>query len=142
MFLNSGIQRGFDFSKPESVDISTIQTEFTTNYLSYIALMKGFLPFLQSQKSETALIWYARGPSQGAHRYKVNLRLSTTSGLALVPMVRCPNYCATKAALHMFVLALRKQLEGSNVKVIEIFPPAVQSKVALFSHVAGTNLLS
>ena len=80
--------------------------------------------------------------SQGAQGDKVNLRLSTTSGLALVPMVRCPNYCATKAALHMFVLALRKQLEGSNVKVIEIFPPAVQSKAALLSLVADTNLFS
>ena len=42
----------------------------------------------------------------------------------------------------MFVLALRKQLEGSNVKVIEIFPPAVQSKAALLSLVADTNLFS
>jgi short-subunit dehydrogenase involved in D-alanine esterification of teichoic acids len=42
----------------------------------------------------------------------------TTSGLALIPVPRCPNYCATKAALHQFILALRRQLEGSSVKVI------------------------
>jgi len=53
----------------------------------------------------------------------------TTSGLALVPLPRCPNYCATKAALHQFILALRRQLTGSNVKVVELFPPAVQTEL-------------
>lgn len=54
--------------------------------------------------------------------------ISTSSGLALVPMLRCPNYCATKAALHHFLLALREQLKESRIKVVEILPPAVQSR--------------
>ena len=53
---------------------------------------------------------------------------STTSGLALVPILRCANYCASKAALHHYILCLREQLKDSNVKVVELFPPAVQSK--------------
>ena len=56
--MNSGIQRGLDFSKPESVDMSSIQTEFTTNYLSYLALTKGFLPFLMSKDGESSIILY------------------------------------------------------------------------------------
>ena len=56
MLLNSGIQRGFDFSKPETVDMDVLQEEFTTNYLSYLALTKGFLPFLLGKKEESALI--------------------------------------------------------------------------------------
>lgn len=52
---------------------------------------------------------------------------STTSGLALVPIVRCANYCASKAALHHYILCLREQLRGSSVNVVELFPPAVQS---------------
>lgn len=56
MFLNSGIQRGLDFTKPESIDLSLIELEFRTNYLSYIALTKGFLPFLQQKKEESSLI--------------------------------------------------------------------------------------
>lgn len=56
ILINSGIQRGLDFSKPETVDLDQIQTEFTTNYLSYLALTKGFLPFLQNKSTETALI--------------------------------------------------------------------------------------
>lgn len=110
VFLNSGIQRGFDFSKPESVDLDVINQEFITNYLSYLALTKAFLPFLQAKKTESSLVY-------------------TTSGLALVPIPRCPNYCASKAALHHFILCLRRQLQDSKVKVIEIFPPAVQTEL-------------
>lgn len=109
VFLNSGIQRPLDFGRPESVDIDLVNTEFVTNYLSYLALTKAFLPFLQAKTSPSGLIY-------------------TTSGLALVPITRCPNYCATKAAMHQFILILRKQLSKSQIKVIEIFPPAVQSE--------------
>lgn len=55
-----------------------------------------------------------------------------SSSLSLVPILRCPNYCASKAALHHFVLVLREQLKGSRVKIIEIFPPAVQSNFTVF----------
>ena len=111
IFLNSGIQRGVFFQKPEEVDLAEIQTEFTTNYLSYLALVKAFLPFLKEKKSDSSLIF-------------------TTSGLALAPIPRCPNYCASKAALHHFILVLRTQLAQSapNVLVQELYPPAVQSR--------------
>lgn len=56
VILNSGIQRPVDFSKPETVDISSIQNEFNTNYISYIALTKAFLPFLQAKEEESSLI--------------------------------------------------------------------------------------
>lgn len=56
--------------------------------------------------------------------------LSMSSGLAFVPLIRCPNYCASKAALHHFVLSLRAQLKDSKIKIIEIFPPAVQSALS------------
>lgn len=56
MILNSGIQRGFDFSEPETVDMDLVQKEFNTNYLSYLALTNAFLPFLKSKSEESALI--------------------------------------------------------------------------------------
>ena len=58
VFINSGIQRGLDFSKPDEVDLESIQTEFTTNYLSYLALTKAFLPFLMAKKEESGIILY------------------------------------------------------------------------------------
>ena len=108
--LNAGIQRKTDFSEPDSIDIDVLNLEFTTNYLSQLALTKAFLPFLQSKSTETALVYM-------------------TSGLALVPITRCSNYCASKAALHHFILCLRAQLDKSSIKVIEIFPPAVQTEL-------------
>lgn len=57
---------------------------------------------------------------------------SMSSSLSIVPILRCPNYCASKAALHHFVLVLREQLKGSKIKIIEIFPPAVQSNFTLY----------
>ncbi|KAF4627236.1 hypothetical protein G7Y89_g10920 [Cudoniella acicularis] len=110
ILLNSGIQRKFDFTQPESIDLDLLGTELTTNYLSYVHLFTAFLPFLQKQSHPTCLMF-------------------TTSGLALIPITRCPNYCATKAAMHHMILALREQLSETNVKVIEILPPAVQTEL-------------
>lgn len=56
VFINSGIQRGLDFSKPESVDMSSIETEFVTNYVAVLALTKAFLPFLMSKKEASSII--------------------------------------------------------------------------------------
>ncbi|KAL8662653.1 MAG: hypothetical protein Q9202_004518 [Teloschistes flavicans] len=110
ILINSGIQRSFDFSEPHTVDLDVVETEFKTNYLSYLALTKAFLPFLQSKQHESALMF-------------------TTSGLALIPMTRCANYCASKAALHHWILVLRQQLRDSKIKVVELFPPAVQTEL-------------
>ncbi|QSZ32973.1 hypothetical protein DSL72_002557 [Monilinia vaccinii-corymbosi] len=127
-FLNSGIQRPLDFTQPESIDLDLISTELTTNYLSHVHLSKALLPHLQRR---------ARGGENAA-------LIFTTSGLALVPIVRCGNYCASKAALHQLILVLREQLRhqgggagteeekarhGKGVKVIEIYPPAVQTEL-------------
>ncbi|KAK3170602.1 hypothetical protein OEA41_002683 [Lepraria neglecta] len=59
----------------------------------------------------------------------VSVLANTTSGLALVPIIRCANYCASKAALHHYILCLREQLRGSNVKIVELYPPAVQTEL-------------
>jgi short-subunit dehydrogenase involved in D-alanine esterification of teichoic acids len=117
IFLNSGIQRPFDFSKPESVDLDIFDQELITNYTSAVRLTKAFLPHLQSLHSQTAIAF-------------------TTSQMALVPMMRCPNYGASKAALHHFILALRTQLRDGpgNVKVLEIYPPAVQTELHDAKH--------
>ncbi|KAK5943056.1 hypothetical protein PMZ80_004061 [Knufia obscura] len=113
VFLNSGIQRPVDFTKPDSVDLDAIQEEFMTNYLSPVAFTKAFLPHLLSRAKE--------GKSAGL--------LYTTSGLALVPIPTVPNYCATKAAMHSMILTLRDQLASAGVKVLELYPPAVQTEL-------------
>jgi short-subunit dehydrogenase involved in D-alanine esterification of teichoic acids len=112
VLLNSGIQRGFDFSKPSNVDLSILDEELLTNYTAPIHLTKALLPYLQKQEIPTCIAY-------------------TTSSLAIVPLPRCPDYCATKAALHSFIMCLREQLKHGpgKVKVIEILPPAVQTEL-------------
>ncbi|KAB8071868.1 hypothetical protein BDV29DRAFT_192947 [Aspergillus leporis] len=117
VFVNSGIQRPFDFAKTESVDLDIFDQELITNYTSAVRLAKAFLPHLQKQSTQTFIVF-------------------ATSQMALVPMMRCPNYGASKAALHHFTLALRTQVKDGpgNVKVLEIYPPAVQTELHDAKH--------
>lgn len=111
--MNSGLQRAMNWADPDSIDLDKMDLELNTNYSSILRLTKAFLPYLQKQAPRDTSIIY------------------TTSGLALVPILHCPNYCATKAALHHMILAMRQQLKDadSNVKIIELYPPAVQTEL-------------
>lgn len=55
--------------------------------------------------------------------------VNVTSGLAIAPAARQPVYCATKAGLRFYTLALREQLKGTNVRVIEALPPVVDTQM-------------
>ncbi|KZT05921.1 NAD(P)-binding protein [Laetiporus sulphureus 93-53] len=113
VMFSSGIQHIFDFKKPESVDLDKLETELNTNYTSIIRMTTFFLPhFLKlSERGRPSFI------------------ITVTSGLAIVPGPWVPNYCATKAALHSFSLSLDQQLKDTNVTVMEIIPPLVESEL-------------
>lgn len=109
------MQRGFNFAKPETVDLDLVAAELNTNYTAHVALSMTLLPHLlarAAQGSPTMLGF-------------------TTSGLAMTPLMRCPNYSASKAALHAWILCLREQVRGlpSGLKVVELLPPAVQTEL-------------
>lgn len=57
----------------------------------------------------------------------LNTIINVTSGLAFVPLSKVPVYSATKAFLRSFTLSLRHQLKSTNVEVIEIIPPALNT---------------
>ncbi|KAI0169219.1 NAD(P)-binding protein [Hypoxylon sp. FL1284] len=113
--LNSGIQRTLDFTKPKAIDLPRTVRELGTNYTSYLYLITHLLPHLQAQAPKpTALV-------------------TVSSGLALIPLPRCGNYCATKAALHSLMWSIRAQLSADeasrHIKVVEIVPPSVQTEL-------------
>lgn len=55
--------------------------------------------------------------------------VNVTSGLAIAPRAGGSVYCATKAGLRSYSMALRHLLRDSNVRVIEALPPVVDTKM-------------
>ena len=55
--------------------------------------------------------------------------VNVTSGLAIAPRGGGPVYCATKAGLRSYTQALRHQLKGSGVHVLEALPPVVDTRM-------------
>lgn len=55
--------------------------------------------------------------------------VNVTSGLAVAPNARSPVYCATKAGLRSFTMALRAQLKDTKVHVLELLPPVVETRM-------------
>lgn len=108
VFLNSGMQRQHRLSRPAEVDLDAFHQEFNTNFSRLVDLSVKFLPHLQKKSpTPTALVF-------------------TTSNIAQIPAFPNPAYSASKAALNAYIMCLRRQYQGSSVKVIELSPPLVQ----------------
>ncbi|KAK0111229.1 hypothetical protein ONS95_001604 [Cadophora gregata] len=113
VFLNAGVQGHYDVSAPETIEFKKFNDEMTTNYTSLVALTFTFLPHLKA-KSQA-------GPASV---------IFTGRQLAVIPAAILPAYSASKAALNVFTLCLRgSKAAGSEVKIIEIYPPPVQTKI-------------
>ena len=102
----AGIMQPEDLlEKPD--DLSIVEKTITTNLLGPIRLTSALLPSLQKQPRATIM--------------------NVSSGLALVPLAMTPTYCATNAAIHSYTQSLRYQLKATNIDVIELIPPYVQT---------------
>src|SRR6185312_15994897 len=115
---NAGIQRrDFNFTQTGPEPWPRTHEELAINLEAPIHLTELFVPHFKKQNDPVII--------------------NVTSGLAFVPIVAMPLYCATKAALHSFTLSLRHQLApggiasrevaSGGIKVIEIIPPAVNT---------------
>jgi uncharacterized oxidoreductase len=70
----------------------------------------------------TALLPRLRTRPQGAI-------INVTSGLAIAPNTASSVYCASKAGLRSYTMALRAQLAGEPIHVIEALPPVVDTQM-------------
>ncbi|MEE4453224.1 SDR family oxidoreductase [Novosphingobium resinovorum] len=104
LFNNAGIMRYERLDRAR--DLADAEATITTNVLGPIRLVDAFVEHLL-------------GRGDGAI-------VNVTSGLAFVPLIGAPTYCATKAAIHSYTQSLRESLRG-RVEVIELAPPAVQT---------------
>jgi uncharacterized oxidoreductase len=105
---NAGIMRPENLlEQPE--DLEDAEATITTNLLGPIRLTAALLPHLKKQPAATIM--------------------TVSSGLAYLPMALTPTYCATKAAIHSYSLTLRYQLRRTNIEVLELVPPYVQTEL-------------
>lgn len=106
---NAGIQQRFNVLEADAVnDWAYFNKEISANIEAPFHLSMLFAPFFASSGNKAAII-------------------NVTSGLAFTPMAIAPIYSATKAALHSFTMSLRLQLAETEVEVIEVAPPAVNT---------------
>jgi uncharacterized oxidoreductase len=103
---NAGIMRGENVKEAKLDDA---EATIATNLLGPIRLNAALLPHLMSQPKATIM--------------------TVSSGLAFLPLAMTPTYCATKAAIHSYSQSLRYQLKDTNVDVMELAPPWVQTEL-------------
>jgi uncharacterized oxidoreductase len=103
---NAGIQRRGAFSE-DAASWTEREEEIAINFAAPAHLAALLIPHLEKQK-DAAIV-------------------NVTSGLAFVPGVFAPVYCATKAALHSLSVSLRHDLKRKSIEVIEIIPPQVNT---------------
>ena len=103
---NAGIMRPEVLQQGNVADAEAI---VTTNLLGPIRLTASLLPHLLKQPRAVIM--------------------TVSSGLAFVPMAMTPTYCATKAAIHSYTQSLRSQLKNTNIQVLELIPPYVQTEL-------------
>ncbi len=104
---NAGAGSDYDINAP--IDLSDNDRVIFLNLNSPVHLITHLLPGLRA-RPEAAIV-------------------NVTSGLAIAPRGGGPIYCATKAGLRSFTMALRHQLKGSKVHVIEALPPVVETQM-------------
>jgi uncharacterized oxidoreductase len=105
---NAGIMRPDNLlNQPET--LTDAEAIITTNLLGPIRLTAALLPQLKKQPHATIM--------------------TVSSGLAFVPLSFTPTYCATKAAIHSWSESLRYQLKSTNIEVVELAPPYVQTEL-------------
>ncbi|MCB0649050.1 MAG: SDR family NAD(P)-dependent oxidoreductase [Saprospiraceae bacterium] len=105
---NAGLMRLIDL-QDTSLDLENINVEIATNLTGTIQMVHQFLPHLLKQKSAGIV--------------------NVSSGIAFMSYSSAPVYSATKAGVRAYTQALRLQLEGTNVKVFEMIPPGVKTKL-------------
>jgi uncharacterized oxidoreductase len=66
--------------------------------------------------------------------------VNVTSGLAIAPRAGGPVYCATKAALRSYSQAIRYQLRGSNVHLLDAMPPVVATALTAGRYDDGKKM--
>lgn len=88
-------------------DSAQIRREVDVNLVAPLVLAHALLPHFQSKQ----MSWI----------------VNVTSGLGYAPKRTAAVYSATKAGLHLFTRALRLQMQGTSVRLVEVVMPLVDT---------------
>lgn len=105
---NAGLMRLIDL-QDTSIDLENLVREIATNLSGTIQMVHQFLPHLIKQPSAAIV--------------------NVSSAIAFMPYSSAPIYSASKAGVHAYTKALRLQLEKTNVRVVEVIPPGVNTNL-------------
>lgn len=114
---NAGIQRPIPPAKDLETPWEVRAPEIEINVAGPIHLASLFIPYFLQRPATTAT--------------EPTLIVNVTSGLAYIPFAPGPVYSATKAAMHSYSMAMRYSLSETNVRMIELAPPAVQTNLGM-----------
>ncbi len=106
---NAGAGSDHDFREAAAIDLDDNDRCIFLNLNAPVHLITHLMPMLKARPE--AMI------------------VNVTSGLAIAPRAGGPIYCATKAGLRSYTLALRAQLKGTKVHVLEALPPVVDTQL-------------
>lgn len=115
---NAGIMLLLD-AGDEGNDLQKQFEEIEINFHSPIRMLHYFLPQLKKSKN--------------------GVLVNVSSGLAYVPFAQSPVYSGTKAAVHFWTKSIRPQLKLHHIKVIELLPPVVETKLAKDADLKDDN---
>ena len=106
---NAGAGSDHDFREAAAIDLADNDRCLFLNLNAPVHLITHLMPMLKNRPE--AMI------------------VNVTSGLAIAPRSGGPIYCASKAGLRSYTLALRAQLAGTKVHVLEALPPVVDTQL-------------
>ena len=112
---NAAINKAHDYSDAFTLSEDRAHDEIEINYVAPIELTR---------------MWLNWRETTGQQDRKSGLVMINTPG-ALIPLEANVMYCSTKAGLHMFTLIIRRQLRNAGVRVMEVFPPGLETGLAV-----------
>lgn len=103
---NAGVQQTQAYGTG-TIDHAKLTKEIEINLIAPMVLSDMLIPLLRQSARPTIV--------------------NVVSLLAVIPKPSTPGYCASKAGLLAFTRSLRQQVAGSNFKIVDLFPPLVDT---------------
>ena len=104
---NAGIYSMTDIMHPNFTAV--LENELSTNLVAPIALIQQLMPILNKQPQATIV--------------------NVTTGYVFIPSAQASAYSASKIGLRAITQSLRFNLRKSNIRIVEVIPPAVNTQM-------------